>query len=496
MEKQGNLNLYWGDVHNHNEIGYGKGSLDRSYGIAHGVGLDFYAFTPHGWWPDLPSRDPAVVAYHEEGFDRVRRAWESVVARANEENRDGQFAAFVAYEWHSAAAGDYHLLFPGGSGEIFRADTVGELQAFAREHGALMIPHHIGYRRGWRGTDWDSWSADVSPVIDIFSEHGSTFAADTHLAMRTHSMGGVDRSQTALQQLRRGAVAGFVGSTDNHWGCPASYGEGLAGVWAESLSREGIFSALRRRRTFAVSGDRIGLWFESSDGAMGDSLPAGAAKGLAASVAAAGPIDYVELLKNGERSQLWSPPAVDFEQSREFLVRIEMGWDGLDSTKTTHWLLNIRIEDGELITATPNFCLGAGTDDKVHRLFEQTATSLKAECWTSRRHPHPVNSIVLQVRGSPRTGVAVEAETQYGEEPSGASLAASLAEIREATPWAAITAAFSAPKLCLSGCHAIGETRQAIQWDDETDSTPAFYMVKVQQRNGQCAWSAPIYKVE
>ena len=31
---------FWGDLHNHNGIGYGKGSLDRSYAIAHGVGLD------------------------------------------------------------------------------------------------------------------------------------------------------------------------------------------------------------------------------------------------------------------------------------------------------------------------------------------------------------------------------------------------------------------------------------------------------------------------
>jgi len=37
--------LYWGDLHNHNAVGYGKGSLQRSYDIAESH-LDFFAFTP------------------------------------------------------------------------------------------------------------------------------------------------------------------------------------------------------------------------------------------------------------------------------------------------------------------------------------------------------------------------------------------------------------------------------------------------------------------
>ena len=45
-----NKNIYWADLHNHNEIGYGVGSLDRTYEIARGAGLHVYAFTPHGLW--------------------------------------------------------------------------------------------------------------------------------------------------------------------------------------------------------------------------------------------------------------------------------------------------------------------------------------------------------------------------------------------------------------------------------------------------------------
>ena len=46
-------NLYWGDVHNHNAVGYAKGSLERSYDIARSH-LDFFCFTGHSQWHDMP----------------------------------------------------------------------------------------------------------------------------------------------------------------------------------------------------------------------------------------------------------------------------------------------------------------------------------------------------------------------------------------------------------------------------------------------------------
>ncbi len=53
--------VYWADLHNHNAIGYGKGTLERSYSIARSS-LDIYAFSPHGYWPDPPASDPKMPA--------------------------------------------------------------------------------------------------------------------------------------------------------------------------------------------------------------------------------------------------------------------------------------------------------------------------------------------------------------------------------------------------------------------------------------------------
>ena len=44
--------LFWGDLHNHNAVGYAKGSLERSIDIAR-EHLDFFAFTGHASWHDM-----------------------------------------------------------------------------------------------------------------------------------------------------------------------------------------------------------------------------------------------------------------------------------------------------------------------------------------------------------------------------------------------------------------------------------------------------------
>ena len=65
------MNLYWGDLHNHNELGYAQGILERSYEIARSH-LDFYAFIPHGLHADgrVPDGYPVVV----DNWERTRAA--------------------------------------------------------------------------------------------------------------------------------------------------------------------------------------------------------------------------------------------------------------------------------------------------------------------------------------------------------------------------------------------------------------------------------------
>ena len=44
--------LLWGDLHNHNAVGYARGSLKRAIDVAT-EHLDFFSFTGHAQWHDI-----------------------------------------------------------------------------------------------------------------------------------------------------------------------------------------------------------------------------------------------------------------------------------------------------------------------------------------------------------------------------------------------------------------------------------------------------------
>jgi hypothetical protein len=416
-----------------------------------------------------------------------------VVAKARAEYAPGKFVSLLGFEWHSSAYGDYHVLFPGGQGEVCDAQTLEQLQQFARQRQAIMIPHHVAYKHGWRGLQWSALRADVSPIVDVFSEHGCTMEAETPHPMLLHSMGGMDRSQAVLEQFKRGLTAGVVGSTDNHHGHPASYGEGLAGIWAESLTREAVFNALRRRHTFAVSGDRIGLRLRLSDGMMGDILPAGTPRHLAWDVDALGAIDSIRILKNGRLVHNAPGPQSLASCETGYIVRASFGWDAMTTKAVTDWHVRTKVTGGRIVDASPCFAGGDGSVEKVNAIESLCENEVVFSAYTSRLNARPISELVLRIEGDPRARVDLEATTQRDGHAGGCRLAASLGDLLAGDQWAAISEIFSAPRIRLGQTHGFSETRLSGTWTDEQPGSNDWYMLRVQQANGQMAWSSPIW---
>src|SRR5690606_34980091 len=90
---------------------------------------------------------------------------------------------------------------------------------------------------------------------------------------KRHTEGGRWTKHTLQHYLSQGLRFGVVASSDDHLGYPGAYREGLAVVKATELSREAIFDALRNRRTYAVTGDRIDLDFHLNGRIMGQEMP-------------------------------------------------------------------------------------------------------------------------------------------------------------------------------------------------------------------------------
>jgi len=167
--------LCWGDLHNHNEVGYAKGSLERSIDNAR-EHLDFFAFTGHASWHDMPKMPGERHMKWVRGFEAHANHWPKTRQMIREANSD-DFVAFLGYEWHSSSFGDYCMIFPEDQPELFLPDHVEKLLDFAEAKRALAVPHHVAYAQGWRGANFDHFRPAASPIVEVFSEHLSVHPA-------------------------------------------------------------------------------------------------------------------------------------------------------------------------------------------------------------------------------------------------------------------------------------------------------------------------------
>jgi hypothetical protein len=363
IEPYAGQHVYYGDLHNHCAIGYGHGSVEEAFQNAR-LQLDFCCVTPHAWWPDIPVGEEslaAVVAYHQRGFQRAAEGWEHYQAQVEANHAPGQFVTLMGFEWHSLRYGDHHILFKDARGEIIRAASLEELRQALRRLAALgveglLVPHHIGYRQGYRGLNWETHTAEFSPLVEIMSMHGAS-ESDASPVPYLHTMGPCDGGSTLQHGLAQGKIVGVLGSTDHHSAHPGSYGHGRVGLWAGSLTRAGLWEALWKRRTYALTGDRIALAFAVNDAPMGSVLAPVMERQVEIEVEGGDALDSVELLCNNEVIERWHPPlAAPLEgasTAEPCKIHVEVGWG--DKGPIVDWQVALRVIDGQLLDVEPRF---------------------------------------------------------------------------------------------------------------------------------------------
>jgi len=355
-----------------------------------------------------------------------------------------------------------------------------------------MIPHHVGYRQGWRGLDWGKVDFTLSPLVEIFSEHGSSWDADATPAMLSHSMGGITASQTVVRQLAAGHHFGFTAGTDTHFGYPGSYGEGLTGIYATDLTREAVFAALRNRHTLAVTGDRIDLRVDSGGAIPGDVLNARAPRQFKVTVDPLGPLDYVEVIKNGVRTQLW--PCMTQRSTGEagfHRLRVEWGWGRMAGAEETDWLIRVRVTNGEIHRVIPCFGGGAGSTTKVSsaRLIDPHCAEISS--FPSRRNPLPINGVVLELEAREDARIDCQVSGSVDGQDGGCEVGATLAELALDDVWGAIVPRFSSPRIRLGHAWALDELRFETVYRDTLPGPHDTYVFKARQTNGQMVWASP-----
>ncbi|MGC9347933.1 MAG: DUF3604 domain-containing protein, partial [Anaerolineae bacterium] len=432
--------LLWGDLHNHNAVGYARGSLERAIDIAT-EHLDFFSFTGHAQWHDMPRMPQDAHMKWVKGFEVMRAAWPDVQRQIQAANRRDDFTAFLGYEWHSSRFGDYCLYYPDDEGDLVYADHIAELKAHARSEQALLIPHHPAYKRGVRGIDWRYLDLDLSPVAEIYSEHGASERDRGPYPFIRHSNGGRWTGNTVQSGLAEGLRLGIVASTDDHLGYPGAYGEGLMGIWAGSNTRTDILEAIKSRRTYGVTGDRIKLWFQINDASMGAELPFCEKRRIAVDVEGWDEIDRIELVKRNRVVRRSFP--VDQEPltatgpwPERVRVRIQYGWGpwaDLGMARIADWDLSASLSEGTITAYVPCFQSGPFDEDRRDRVIERDEQTIRWQSFTSRRQAFaedPTKAMLLEVAAPGDAQLTITARRQVHESvPGGCEITCQLSDL-------------------------------------------------------------------
>jgi hypothetical protein len=490
----GRRNLYFGDLHNHNSIGQIRGSLERTFDIAPSH-LDFFAFTPQSQWPDMREIPEGRNAQFERGFQAVRDNWAKIRELTARANKPGEFAAFLGYEVHYND-GDFNIIYPNADGDLVHLKTIEQWQRHARETGAILIPHHPAYLPYWRGWDWSRLDPEVSPVVEMMSEHGNAESDRSPIRYIRHSLGGRYTKSTVQWLWKSGVRTGVIASPDDHLGYPGAYGQGLAAVWADHLTRESIMEAIRARRTYAVNADRIELQFKLNGHWMGEALPAVPRREMSVSVKGEDVIDRVEVLRNNRVIHRVHP--VDREPGEQswdepVLLRIEYGWGpwaDFDMARTADWRFQVEVKGGKLLSVSPHFQSRPFDEERRDKVLSVTGQSFELVSYTSRLQAYeenPTKDVVLEIEGSPATEVTVAFTA-----PARLTFSKTLGELAESND-VMFTGEFSSESVLFHRVVFADNYRTRFDYVDEGTAGDAWYQVRVAQTNGSYAWSSPIW---
>ena len=268
--------LYWMDPHAHTAISAdAEGEIDELYRYAR-----------------RKARLDAVVMSDNDYYmlPLTRSEWLYSCEAAGAFDEPGEFVALPGYEWtcrrefEGKAPPDHRtVILPRPTDDIVRwNEAEGDYRAlydFTTREGGIIHAHH----QRWRLLG-DPVEANIE----------ATSSWDVYLE--------VDPS-VLHDHLRAGHRIGVFGGSDSHRRNPG-LGGALTGVWAESLTREGIMEALRSHRCYATSGHRVLIDFRANGQPMGSELQAQAVD-LTVRVASPVPITSVELIRDGEVSRKW-----------------------------------------------------------------------------------------------------------------------------------------------------------------------------------------------
>ena len=287
-QRAGEYNVYFGDIHTHLLMDDGwTGTADQFYALARlRRGLDFGAYTPHAESNKLLGSEVALV-------QRIAPAF----------NRPGEFVGISGWEWTQGdfrvpREGHKHVINETDDQPFFSAteadsDSSRELARLMRGTTGLMFSHHVA-RGATGGANFDTVDTAVEPDLEIAS-HWGRFEYTGNPGRTRDEVSG----SSVQDAWRKGLRVGVVGGSDNH-DLYSERATALTAVLAKSLDRKSIFDALRNRRCYATTGEKIVLDVTVNGAPMGSMVRRAAGAVVKVAVTGTDELEKVEVVKFGK----------------------------------------------------------------------------------------------------------------------------------------------------------------------------------------------------
>ena len=290
--------LLYGDCHRHTDI-RGHGGVDASV-------VDTYRYAI-----DAARLDYVATTDHNDTFggdwlDGLRPyQWWWTEKAAELYHHPPNFVGMFAYEHSlSAPSGHRNVIFPDrrGGEALRRVDRrlpednlPPRLWQFLEGiDPAIDVPHTFAESAQPKG-EWDWPNPPQEPILEIYQGARSSYEAFG--APQGEQRGGSQQKVAgsfARDALAKGCKYGFVSFSD-HGSTHQSY----AAIWADAVSRRGIWQGMRDRRTFAASDDMI-LDCRLGDHPMGTEFKLTDAPRISIDVSARNTIRRVDVIRDGE----------------------------------------------------------------------------------------------------------------------------------------------------------------------------------------------------
>jgi hypothetical protein len=426
--------------------------------------------------------------------------WEVLRNNARTYTREGEFIAFLGYEWtvRNVQGGHHNVLFrtPENRNRMPAQfyPTLSKLYAGLRANAdpadVLIIPH--AHQAG----DYRQSDPELEHLVEIMSQHGNF-----EWFGRTY--------------LRHGHQVGFTAASDNHLSQPGysapknsslAQRGGLGAVLAGEKTTDALFDAMKSLRAYATSGERIIVDFSVNDTGMGQRAPFSKDRVIRGRVVGTAPIDTITLVKNDEeiwQHDLLTQDADKVNEQDTFLLSFASDSHphhrGDNPRGWRHWRGTIEIDGAELVAADGqdfhHHVLQSLTVDAENPNLLRFSTITRGDTSSILLNLDKVKrstEVKIELEPAPETGGAPPIYRPHQELP-GASTSLAVRDLERGTASVNLPADYYTDKITLRRTIADGEMEASFEFADTSERQGDYYFIRIKQANDALAWSSPVW---